>query len=255
MDHAEAERLLDLYADAELDRSVAQRFESHLAECEICAGRLRRLKADRTVLALALARAPAPPGLRAKILNDIRDAARLENNRRITPSPWMRYAATIAATALLTGATTLALTRHAGRESVADAVFNDQARALATRQVIEVASSGGNAARARFDDRLSYVPPVRDFKEKGFPLLGSRVDYVDGQPVAVLVYGPRLISVFLRPVRRDQWPAHVITRRGGFNIAWWSNGTFECWAISDVSAGDLLRLRKLFLRGQEGSRL
>ncbi len=255
MDHAEAELLVDLYADGELDAGLAGRFESHLAECEICAARWRRLNADRAVLALALARQPAPPDLRAKILNAIRDAARREDRRRVTP-PWMRYGATIVATALLTGAAMLALTGHAGRRSVTDTVFNDHVRALATHRMIDVASSDQNAVNPWFGGRLSYTPLV-DIREKGFPLLGGRVDYIDGQPVAVFVYarGPRLISLFLRPVRRDDRPAHVITRRGGFNIAWWSNGTFECWAVSDVSAGDLLQLRKSFLNGRGGSRL
>ncbi len=257
MDHAEAERLLDLYADAELDAGLAGRFESHLAECEICAGRLSRFEADRTVLARVVARQPAPLDLRAKILNDIRAAARREDRRRVTPSPWMRYAATVAATALLTGAAMLALTGHDGRRSVADTVFNDHVRALATHRMIDLASSDRHVVKLWFDDRLSYAPPVKDLKTKGFPLLGGRVDYVDGRPVAVFVYarGPRLVSLFLRPVRRDQWPAHVITRRDGLNIAWWSNGTFECWAVSDVSAADLLQLRKSFLNGREGIRL
>lgn len=256
MDHAEAEPLVDLYADGEIDAGLARRFESHLAQCAICTGRLRTLNANRAVVSLALAPGPTPEFLRSRILKDIRQAAKREGDRRTATSPWMRYAATIAATALFTSAATFALTRHAGGESVADTVFSDHVRALATHQMIDAASFDPRAVKP-FDGRLSYSPPVRDLKEQGFPLLGSRVDYVDGQPAAVFVYGRgrRLISLFLRPVRRDQRPAQVITRRRDFNIVWWSNGTFECWAVSDVSAAELLQMRTLMLKGQEGSRL
>lgn len=257
MDHAEAGWLVGAYADAELDPGLAGRFEAHLAGCALCAAALDALRADRAVLSLALARGPAPFALRARIRDDIRKAARREDGRRFAASPWMRYAATVAVTALLTGAATLALTRHAGRESVADTVFNDHVRALATHQMIDAALSGRPGGKPGFDGRLDYAPPVRDLKAEGFPLLGRRVDYVGGKPVAVFVYGrgPRLVSLFLRPVRRDQWPARVVTRRGAVNIVWWSNGTFECWAVSDVPAGDLLQIRKLFLKGGEGVRL
>lgn len=251
MTHAEAELLVGAYADAELDPGRAREFESHLAGCALCAGGLSDLRADHAVLSRALAREPAPFALRARIRDDIRKAARREDGRRFASSPWMRYAATIAVTALLTGAGTLALTRRAGMESVADTVFNDHVRALATHQMIDTAGPGQR------DGSLDYAPPVRDLKAQGFPLLGRRVDYVGGKPVAVFVYGRggRLVSLFLRPVRRDQWPARVVTRRGDFNIVWWSNGTFECWAVSELSASELLQIRKLFLRGGEGVRL
>jgi anti-sigma factor RsiW len=257
VDHTEAELLVDLYADGEIDARLAQRFESHLAECEICAGRLRTLNANRAVLSSALAGGPTPDTQRAKILKDIRKAARQEGDRRVTISPWMRYAATIAVTALLTSAAMLSFKRDTSVGSVADTVFNDHLRALATHQMIDVASSDQHTIKPWFDGRLSFAPPVRDLTAKGFPLMGGRVDYIGGRPVAVLVYrrGDRLISLFLRPVRRDQWPAQVVTRRGGFNIVWWSNGTFECWAVSEVPATELLQIRQFFLNGQEGSRL
>ena len=169
----------------------------------------------------------------------------------------MRYAACLLATVVLTSAVTFALIPRAAGASVADTVFKDHVRALATHQVIDIGGfqSVFHKILAQGPARLCAAGerPGR----RRVPLAWSRVDWIDGQPVSVFVYGrgASFVSLFLRPVRRDQWPAHVLTRRGEFSIAWWSNGTFQCWAVSTAPARDLLRMRKLFLNGGEGVRL
>lgn len=113
--------------------------------------------------------------------------------------------------------------------------------------MIDAAFSGRRDVKPGFDGRLDSAPPVRDLRAQGFPLLGRSEDYVDGKSLAMFIYGRGggLARLFRRPVRRDQWPARVVTRRGGFNILWWSYGTCESWAVSEVLARDLLQNRTL----------
>jgi len=57
-----------LYALGALDEPDCQLFESHLASCEACRDDLESLTAVAAALAFAIAQAPPPVALRARIL-------------------------------------------------------------------------------------------------------------------------------------------------------------------------------------------
>ncbi len=77
------------------------------------------------------------------------------------------------------------------------------------------------------------------------PLVGGRLDYLDGRPVATLVYKYRehTIDVFVRPVgsgKPKSTPASASVR--GFNVAHGSAAGMECWAVSDAGPDVLASL-------------
>ena len=97
--------------------------------------------------------------------------------------------------------------------------------------------------------RLNYSPPVIDLSAQGFELLGARLDYVGGQPVAVLVYRRRqhVIDAYVRPAREpaDGQMRAVSLTRDGFNIESFAHDSMEFWLVSDLNRnelGDLVRL-------------
>lgn len=124
---------------------------------------------------------------------------------------------------------------------ISDQVVDSHIRSLMGSHLSDVLSTDQHTVKPWFDGKLNYSPPVCDLADRGFPLAGGRLDYIDGQPVAALVYHHRLhaINVFVWPTRgpRDFVPAS--TSKQGFNVESWQVDGMEFWAVSDVQAADL----------------
>jgi anti-sigma factor RsiW len=97
--------------------------------------------------------------------------------------------------------------------------------------------------------KLDYSPPVDDLASEGFKLVGGRLDYAGGKPVAAVVYQHRahVINVFVWPTREgdDALPQPRWSSDHGYHVAHWSRSGMTYWAISDVDPADLTRLANL----------
>jgi anti-sigma factor RsiW len=81
---------------------------------------------------------------------------------------------------------------------------------------------------------------VPNLDSAGFPLLGGRLDYIDGRTVAVVVYGRRqhMINVFSWPAPGDDRAASSETRNG-FHLLHLRQGGIEQWIVSDLNLQEL----------------
>jgi anti-sigma factor RsiW len=94
---------------------------------------------------------------------------------------------------------------------------------------------------------------VPDLAAEGFPLVGGRVDYLDGRQVAALVYqrGPHRINLLLWP-----GPSSLGCVRGppmarqGFNLVRGQAAGMEFWAVSDLNRQEL---QQFVTRWQHGA--
>jgi anti-sigma factor RsiW len=145
-------------------------------------------------------------------------------------------AATILAWTLGTAVLDWREARDLATEAVASHV-----RATMGDQLVQVPSSDRHTVKPWLSARLDYSPPVRDFAADGFPLVGGRIDYLDGHRVATLVYRYRLhtIDVYVRPQGGSLVPLAPRTLRG-FNVAQASGFGMDWLAVSDVSADVLV---------------
>ena len=122
-------------------------------------------------------------------------------------------------------------------------------RALLGARETDVVSSDRHTVKPWFNGRIDYAPPVADLAARGFPLVGGRLDYIDGRPVAVLVYrsSQHPVDLYVRPEAGSDTEPAVRTERG-YQLVVWRNAGMGYWAITDASA-DVAQAFARALRG------
>ncbi|CAG9184897.1 anti-sigma factor family protein [Cupriavidus pampae] len=243
----EARPLLQACADGEIGAADGVRLKRHLEDCNSCVSALRELRTLRKAVRQGAGYHRASPALRARVLAalpatepvvaDVEPVADAGWRRWFTWSPALN--ATMAAVTV--AAVGLGLTTYAMRESPADltaqAVVASHVRALLSTREIDVASSDRHTVKPWFNGRIDYAPEVRDLAGQGFPLVGGRLDYVDGRRVAVLVYrrAQHPLEVFVLPDKGDGGPRSL----QGYEMESWTARGMRYWAVTDASAEDL----------------
>lgn len=133
----------------------------------------------------------------------------------------------------------LALERTAGRE-LADEILAGHVRSLMPGHLTDVLSSDQHTVKPWFNGKLDYSPPVTDFADRGYPLVGGRLDYVASRTVAALVYGRRkhVINVLLWPVSAGTSGVEIETRQG-YHMLHWTRDGYAYWVVSDLALAEL----------------
>jgi anti-sigma factor RsiW len=245
----EAISLLPVYSDGELDPVQSAEIEKHVLGCADCAARRDELARLRSRIQTEVPYYTATPALHERVRAALARAGSARPKAARSPGNRWRW---LSAGALAGSAATVfawfigsaILDYQVGTDLVAETIA-DHTRATLANRLTDVASSDQHTVKPWLSARLDYSPPVRDFSTDGLPLIGGRLDYLDGHPVATLVYKYRehTIDVFVRPVVAGK-PASVpkATTVRGFNVAHGSAAGMECWAVSDASPDVLASL-------------
>jgi mycothiol system anti-sigma-R factor len=247
------QRFVPGYLDGELDLSRTIEMETHLQACGDCTRELEAQKALRAALQRGSLAYAAPEGLRERIQSSLRSSAPTETPERasawrpslfLRPLPVLRWAGAFAVLALcaVTAWQFLpGLRGPASDQRLAAEVFASHVRSLEASHLMDVVSTDQHTVKPWFDGKLDFSPPVEDLASDGFPLVGGRLDYLEGREVAALVYQRRkhFINVFVWPGSDGSRSTQISEARQGYNMTRWSRGGFQFWAVSDVSAQDL----------------
>jgi len=257
MECRRAENLVDAYLDGELDPIHAMEVEGHLQECGKCTAILEGRKALQQALRTQLPYFTAP----AQVRRQLQQAPR--RGTPFSPVVMALAACLIVAIGLLAWPVIVrprdsTATAAAASTAVLDAVETGHLRSLLTPEhLTDVASSDRHTVKPWFAGKLSFAPPVDNFAAEGFPLVGGRLDVIDHQTVAALVYrrDKHLINVFIWPAKAGEGAANVspaVTTARGYHVVHWTSGVageadagMNYWAVSDVESRELLALADL----------
>jgi anti-sigma factor (TIGR02949 family) len=244
---------LNALLDDQLTADRAAAVRDHLAGCADCAREYDTLMAISNSLKEGLVRYTAPAQLEDRIRQSIaRDEVDLERpvSRLFEASGrWTSLVAAGLAIAIASSTLTFLIAqRRATTGAVANQIVASHVRALMPGHLTDVASTNLHNVKPWFAGRVDVSPPVPALDSAGFPLAGGRVDYIDGRPVATLVYMRRqhVIDVFAWPSGAPGAASQPLGDVNGYHLIRWRTGGIELWAISDVDAHELERFVALF---------
>ena len=244
---------LHAYFDGELDAVSASAFETHLKSCFECQTALASEEALRASIANANLYERTPAALRRSIAAQIPALpAAVPHTHALSPAwRWLALAASFLFLATLSWQVLLHFRAASEQPPLVAAALDAHLRSLQLGHLADVQSTDQHTVKPWFDGKIDFAPPVRDFANDGFPLLGGRLDVLDRQTVAALVYGRRkhIINVFVSPAGTAPEPPSPSSAGSsqGYNWLAWQNGGFSFYAVSDVNPADLEQLKQLFL--------
>ena len=241
--------LLDGYFDGELDLVHSVEIEQHLQTCLGCAAEYETRQTLRRAIRTGSLYHRAPAALSRRVSRALDEAERSPAAAVFSTRKWLwlSLAACVAVATLL--AVFFFPRPSAPRldSTLAQAVLDSHVRSLMATHLVDVASSSKHTVKPWFSGKLDFAPPVTDLAAQGYPLIGGRLDYLDGRPVAALVYKRRkhLINLFLWPSDETKAPGEAEETRQGYALVHWSQGGMTCWAVSDLNPSDLREFTRL----------
>ena len=236
------------YLDGELDATRAAEFERHLESCRECANTLGAEEALRSSLQRSGLYEHAPVSLRKRVSSDLNAATASPATQRIPVWRWLAVAAAMLIVASVSFYAWPRIQNSSASSPVTAAeIIDAHVRSLQPGHLTDVASTDQHTVKPWFNGKLAFVPPVKDYADEGFPLVGGRLDVLSGQNVAALVYGrhKHFINVFVWPTKEPDTPIHPPGARQGYQWVHWRHQGMEFCAISDVSDSDLHELAQL----------
>jgi anti-sigma factor RsiW len=240
----EARQLIDAYVDRELDLVQSLDFERHLESCADCSALREQIEELRSAVSTHTPYFAAPEGLETRIRVRLR-ASTGTQTRAIRHSAFPAWrlsavAASIIGLAIFTAMFVTMLRRPSEVDTLARQVVSSHIRSLMANHLADVPSSDQHTVKPWFNGKLDFSPPVKDFKPEGFPLIGGRLDYLDGRAVAALLYqrNHHIINVFVWPSSHSDSGIRL-SAFNGYNVIHWTQLGMTYWAVSDLNSREL----------------
>src|SRR5262249_47791897 len=193
----------------------------------------------------------APAALRSQIRSAIRGEEVTRRPAGWGASGWLAYAASLLLAVALGSGGTFLMVGDRQQDRVAAEIIDSHLRSLLGAHLTDVASSDQHTVKPWFAGRSDVSPPAVDLAAQGFPLVGGRLDLIEGKPVPALVYKRRehVINVFVLPAGKADL-GESLSRRG-YNLRHWTEGDLDFWAVTDAAPSELAEFERLF-RGATG---
>jgi anti-sigma factor RsiW len=250
--HADYETLLNALADGELDAGHVRDVEAHVAGCAACAEKLKTIRALRAAMAGSSLKETAPAHLRSRIealfpaaASDPASAAASERVKGAIARWWRSFIGGFAVGGALSAAATamlvIGLFTANQDQQIADEVVSAHIRSLQAGHLMDVQTSDQHTVKPWFNGKLDVAPPVIDLTAQGFTLLGGRLDYIEGEPVASVIYQRRKHVINLFVAQRLGAARKTVLDKTiqGYNVRHWTEQGLDFWAVSDLAGDEL----------------
>ncbi len=253
----EVRERLGAYLDGELDERTTPLVAGHVSGCTACNTELQGLRQLQQSLRTH-GRWSMPPGFDAELRQRLHDSDTEDNPRAVAVSSddtprsneWGRFVAGLAAGLVLGVTLYLTLVQPTLQgHNLAGRVVALHVQSQLADHLVDVASSDQHQVKPWFQGRINYTVPVYNLADAGFPLLGGRVDYLDGRNVAALVFRHRQhrINLFVWPTAGAgiKLPASETLR--GYNLVAQSHNGLDYVAVSDLNQKELETFLRTYL--------
>lgn len=185
----------------------------------------------------------APAALRESIISSLH---RADTTTRVASKTrdwrlWLNMGAALSLGIVISTVTAYLFFSVSAQQRLAHEVVASHVRSLMGNHLTDVASLDSHTVKPWFAGKLDFSPPVHDLSAAGFPLVGGRLDYLEGRPTAALIYQRRkhTINVFVWPRdSRSPTPPIAFTAQG-FNVTGWNDGAMQFWLVSDINVHEL----------------
>jgi anti-sigma factor RsiW len=204
MNCGEFEVLVHALIDGELDAGHAREVEVHTTVCSACGEKLASFRALREAMSSAGLKEAAPLHLRHRVEASLAVPGSPIVSVRSFLKPTRRsffggFALGSALSAVAATSLVLTFIRGDQEQPVVGEVIAAHIRSLQAGHLMDVATSDQHTVKPWFNGKVDVAPPVIDLTAEGFTLLGGRLDYIDSEPVAAIIYQRRrhLINLFV----------------------------------------------------------
>ncbi|HTQ99685.1 MAG TPA: anti-sigma factor [Candidatus Acidoferrum sp.] len=248
------------YLDNELDAGAALAVHRHLNGCQACQDYCINMRRTKQLVRDGVQQHQAPRQLRNDILAQIkqREAATGRPSFAALFGQLFAYrtnaVTTFASLAALVIAIVIIALPRSHDDQLGDEIVSEHVRSLLAQRNIDVVSSDRHTVKPWFSGKLDFAPPVYDLKEQGFPLLGGRLDYLQAQPAAALVYeqNKHIIDLFIQPVTASGSKLPPNLKLRGYQLVSWQQDGLQFIAIADMDKEGLTAFSAAFRSAAAG---
>jgi len=264
--HDELRLLVQADVDGQLEPRDAAIVAAHLGQCPECSTLYRELQEVRKAVRAEAPYHAMPADFRRTMEAMLADkqvpavilsapgpvagfATRLTQRFSSWGRGW-REGSAFGAGALLAACLVLLIVLPRGGEDISGAIVDSHVRALQPGHLIDIRSTNQHTVKPWFDGKLDFAPPVKDLAAQGFPLQGGRLDYLEGHPVAALIYGreKHVIDLYVWPKPEMGNVTPSVGSHVGYNLVHWSQGDMDFWAVSDLNKDELAEFVRDWVR-------
>ena len=242
----ESEVMLHALIDGELDAGHARDVEAHVASCAGCGEKFAAFRTMHEVMSTAPLKETAPAHLRNRIeALTATPASRVVSIRRFMQPTRRSFFGGFAMGSVLSAAAAASLVltviRRDQEQTITEEVVSAHIRSLQAGHLMDVETSDRHTVKPWFNGRVDVAPPVVDLTAESFTLIGGRLDYIDSEPVAAIVYQRRkhVINLFVAQHLGRRHTRTIGDSIQGYNVRHWSQDGLDLWAVSDIVGDEL----------------